>query len=413
MTAINTGLGGAVGLGENSYLGTTLTTGNYDDGSIQVDITSVFGPTGIDFFGTEYTSIYINTNGLVTFAGPNTTYDGTNIAALGQPALAPFWTDHDLRGGDPAGANNIYWDLDPANGTITITWYQVEAYQGPGANTFQVVITALDDGTFGVEYIYETIGFTQGFNAQAQVGLTDGGTNDFVVPGSGSGVAMAGFPTADLDPDSPFGTWDLFVNGSNVVCFLEGTLIETDIGPKPVQWLREGDMIATADHGFQRLKIALNSRFVATPKTQPIRIAANTLDNQQDLFVSPHHRVVIADPLCDLYFGASEVFVAAKDLIAVPGVSQAAGHKLVSYYHLLLENHEVIYANGHATESFFTGDMARLTLQKTRDAMRDAVAQHTKNTATARPSLNAYEARLLTLGMCKRAAQATALRGEG
>jgi hypothetical protein len=62
MATINTGLGGAQDLGENSFRGSPLTTGNYDDGAIRVDITSVFGPSGIDYFGTNYTSIYINTN---------------------------------------------------------------------------------------------------------------------------------------------------------------------------------------------------------------------------------------------------------------------------------------------------------------------------------------------------------------
>ncbi len=75
MATINTGLGGSQGVGEGSFRGTTLNTanggtGNYDDGSLRVNITSVFGPSGINYFGTNYTSIYINTNGLITFRQP-------------------------------------------------------------------------------------------------------------------------------------------------------------------------------------------------------------------------------------------------------------------------------------------------------------------------------------------------------
>lgn len=395
MASVNTGLGGPTGHGENSFLSTSLTSGNYDDGSVSVDITSVFGASGINFFGTSYTEIYINSNGLVTFEGSNTTYNGTDLSSLNQPALAPFWTDHDLRGGDPSGSNNIYWDLDPVNGNVTITWFEAEPYQGSGANTFQMVLSDEGGGTFGVEYIYEEIGFTNGFGAQAQVGVTDGGSNDFIVPGSGDATALSTFDEDTLDPDSPDGTWDLYVNDSTVVCFLEGTLIETDKGPKPVQWLRAREMIATADHGFRPLTAVLNSQFVACAHTLPIRIAAHAFDNAADLYVSPDHRVLIADPACDLLFGSFEVFVPAKYLVGLPGVSQEATPRKVSYFHLVMEEHEVIYANGQATESFFAGDMALITLRETHQKLEEAVLQGADATETARLTLKSYEAEVL------------------
>lgn len=404
MPAVNTGLGGPVGLGENSFLATALDAGNYDDGSIEVDVTSVFGG-GIEFFGTTYSSIFINSNGLITFEGPNTTYDGTDLATLDEPALAPFWTDHDLRGGDPAGSNNIYWDIDPVNDQITITWFEVEAYLGPGTNTFQVVLTDLGNGTVGIEYIYEDIGFTQGFNAQAQTGVTDGAGNDFIIPGSGDGTALANFGTADLDDDSPNGTWDLFINNGVVVCFLEGTLIETADGPKPVQWLRAGDMIATKDNGYQPLQVALNSRFVACERTLPICIAAHTFDNTQDLYVSPNHRVLIAHEACELLFGEAEVFAYAKHLVDFPGVSSATAPAKVSYFHLLFAKHEIIFANGHPSESFFVGDVATLTLEQSRNSMRDAAARHTSVTQTSRLTLKAFEAQLLVAYLTGRQGQ--------
>ena len=145
MPPVNSGLGGPAGYGENSFLGSSLDAGNMDDGSIEVDITSVFSG-GMNFFGTSYDSIYINSNGLITVEGPNLTYNGSDLSTLDEPAIAPFWTDIDISGGDASGSNNIYWDLDPANGTVTITWLDVEAYSNSvtGTNTFQVVLTALE-----------------------------------------------------------------------------------------------------------------------------------------------------------------------------------------------------------------------------------------------------------------------------
>ena len=68
MATMNTGMGGAAGYGTNVFSTTTKTAGNNDDGSINVDITSVFGAGGMDFYGTDYTSLYINSNGNITFS---------------------------------------------------------------------------------------------------------------------------------------------------------------------------------------------------------------------------------------------------------------------------------------------------------------------------------------------------------
>ena len=40
----------------------------------------------------------------------------------------------------------IYWDLDAAAGTVTITWDGVAPYNGSGANSFQIVLTDIGGG---------------------------------------------------------------------------------------------------------------------------------------------------------------------------------------------------------------------------------------------------------------------------
>ena len=194
--------GGPVDLGENNFLETPLVAGNLDDGTVEVDITTVF-PDGLNFFDVSYDSIFINSNGLITFEGPNTTFDAPELSTLDEPALAPFFTDINVSGGDPAGSNNIYWDLDPDNGTVTITYFEVESFNSTGTNTFQVVLTNAGDGTVGIEYIYENIDFTNGFVSEAQVGITDGGSNDIIVPGSGDAEALLNFPNSVLILTAP------------------------------------------------------------------------------------------------------------------------------------------------------------------------------------------------------------------
>lgn len=116
MATMNTGLGGTAGYGEQSFRTSTV-SGNLDDGFVNVNVTSVFGAGGMNINGTSYTSMFISSNGLITFASGVTSYTPTALTALGQPSLAPFWTDADINKG-----GEIYWDLDPTTGKITVTW---------------------------------------------------------------------------------------------------------------------------------------------------------------------------------------------------------------------------------------------------------------------------------------------------
>ena len=87
------GLGGSAGFGENA-----LVVGD-DNSSSAINITSVFGSQGLNFFGHDYTSIYINNNGNITFAGPSSTFTPSQITAgANNPIIAAFWADVDTRG---------------------------------------------------------------------------------------------------------------------------------------------------------------------------------------------------------------------------------------------------------------------------------------------------------------------------
>ncbi len=360
MALITTGLGGPQGVGEGSFRGSTLTTGNYDDGSIKVDITSVFGPSGIDYFGTNYTSIYINTNGLITFGGPVTTYTPTAISSLNYPAIAPFFTDVNITSGSATGLNNIYWDLDPASGKVTVTWLDVRAYSGSAANTntFQLVLSSTGSGNFEVEFIYQQIEWTNGYTGVAQIGLTDGGVNDYVVPGSGNSAAIQQYPTNDFATDDPNGVWSIRIKDGNPVCFVAGTLIDTPSGRRPIEALQEGDLVLTADHGAQPIRWIGGSHLLSVGNCRPIRIRAGHLDNDRELQVSRRHLLRVAGAPAELIFGEDEVFVAACDLIDGINVEEVTSQRTVTYYHLLLGSHEVVLAEGCGSESLRPGPQA-------------------------------------------------------
>lgn len=205
MATMVSGLGGPAGYGENVFSSSPKAAGGVDDGSVEIDVTSVFGAGGINFYGTSYTEIYLNSNGTISFGSPFTDYNTTNLGAETTPMLAPFFADVNVNSG-----GEIYWDIDTVNGTITMTWDAVAPYSGTGTNSFQVVLTDNGSGDFTVEYIYEDIQWTGGGGGDvADVGWTDGGSNDVWLDGSGNATELLAYDTNDFNGGDPDGTYEI------------------------------------------------------------------------------------------------------------------------------------------------------------------------------------------------------------
>ena len=181
---------------------------------------------------------------------------------------------------------------------------------------------------------------------------------DVVVGNDGSGNALLTFPSGEtvvLQGVSPaLAAGNLPAMG--IPCFAAGTLIRTPDGSRRVEDVRPGDLVATRDgaakvlwHGARELNAAdLND----APHLRPIRIAAGVLGNDRVLTVSPQHGILLRQ-------GGREVLVAARHLAgAVPGVRVAQGCRRVSYHHLLLPRHAILWAGGAECESFYPGPMA-------------------------------------------------------
>ncbi|MGM0988219.1 MAG: nidogen-like domain-containing protein [Pseudomonadota bacterium] len=208
---INT-LGGPHGFGENALH-------RNDDGyTSAIDITSVF-PQGLNFFGTTWNQIYVNNNGNITFQSGLYQFTpgaiGTDYSA---PIIAPFWGDVDTRGdaveptpgGNSAGTNQVWYDLDPQSGTVTVTWDDV-GYFGNHTdklNAFQLQLIDAGDGNFDMVFRYEDINWTTGDASGGRDGL-------------GGQVARAGFSAGDGQ-----NYYELYFSGDqNFMLGLEDTLL--------------------------------------------------------------------------------------------------------------------------------------------------------------------------------------------
>lgn len=205
MPTMNTGLGGPAGYGEGVYSSAPKAAGGVDDGSVEIDVTSVFGGGGINFYGTSYTEIYLNSNGTISFGSAFTDFNTTNLGAETTPMLAPFFADVNVNSG-----GEIYWDIDAVAGTITMTWDGVAPYSGSGNNSFQVVLTDNGSGDFTVEYIYQDIQWSGSAGGDAaDVGWTDGGSNDVLLDGSGIASDLLAYESNDFNSGDPNGTYEI------------------------------------------------------------------------------------------------------------------------------------------------------------------------------------------------------------
>lgn len=145
-----------------------------------------------------------------------------------------------------------------------------------------------------------------------------------------------------------------------VICFAPGTRIATAEGPRPIEGLRPGDRILTRDNGPQEVvwtgrRRMSGARLFAMPHLRPIRLRAGVFGQGQpdaDLIVSPQHRMLVRGPAARALFSTDEVLVTAEALVNDDSITVDQSLREVTYIHVMLERHNIVWANGLETESF-------------------------------------------------------------
>ncbi|MFQ6551387.1 Hint domain-containing protein [Aestuariibius insulae] len=223
-------------------------------------------------------------------------------------------------------------------------------------------------------------------NSSDTIGLYDPSSNTYIEADYNGGASRAiSYPAgatqigsgddlgSDIDGFSiqrdPDGS-DTVVNdaaptpGTRNLCFTQDTIFETPDGPRAIEELQPGDLLMTRDRGAQPIRwiwsgTHLSEAIAANPALNAIRIARGALGPNvpsRDIRLSRHHRILLSSKIAARVFGLRDVLVPAKDLLAVPGVDVAPIDGPITYYHILMERHEVLLANGLAAESLFLGD---------------------------------------------------------
>jgi len=155
-----------------------------------------------------------------------------------------------------------------------------------------------------------------------------------------------------------------------VICFTPGTRIVTPDGARQIEDLRPGDAIQTKDNGPQQViwtghRRMTGARLYAMPHLRPIRFRSGALGidrPDEDLLVSPQHRMLVKGAAAQSLFHAHEVLVAAEDLLNDGTICVDRTLREVTYVHVLMERHQIVWANGLETESFHPSNTALETV---------------------------------------------------
>ena len=136
-----------------------------------------------------------------------------------------------------------------------------------------------------------------------------------------------------------------------VPCFLRGTRILTSKGEIPVERISIGDHLVTKKGASLPVKWIGRRRFKKDAASNwpkgfmPVRVSQHALDGRsphRDLYLSPNHCLFI-----------DGILIPVDHLINGVSVTQAMPNDVleIEYFHIELETHEVILAEGAAVET--------------------------------------------------------------
>lgn len=237
---------------------------------------------------------------------------------------------------------------------------------------------------------------------------SSGGNLVLVFTPDGSMTTEDWFPPAG---EEQWGTGNIGIGdaASVYVCFCRGAMIETTSGSVPVENLGEGDEVISLLGRSTSIRWVGSACFsseqlVSSSNNRPVCIPSGALGNgspTSDLWVSPQHRILVQGHLAETLLGVPKVLVAAKHLDFGDLAKGKKRPAEVEYFHILLDKHDVLIANGAPAESLFLGDQAQTMLSDESLAEIEARfprEQHPEmwTGEVAAPTLTAAEAAVLS-----------------
>jgi len=126
------------------------------------------------FYGNTYSSLYVGSNGLITFGSGSSAFNNVGIPSYGPPNnfIAPWWDDL-----NPTAGGQAYYYWDEISQRFIVSFVGVPKYNYGGSLTFQAVL--YPDGQIDLNYsTMERVGPGSTMLAQATIGIENSDGTD-------------------------------------------------------------------------------------------------------------------------------------------------------------------------------------------------------------------------------------------
>ncbi|WP_371169398.1 Hint domain-containing protein [Aliiroseovarius sp. 2305UL8-7] len=293
--------------------------------------TDVSGSVGLDSFG------YRGGTGDDTFTDSGA--DGGTIRGRGgDDVLIGGTGDNQIRGGS-------------GNDTLIGGGGNDELNGGGGADTLIAGTSSgnlIGGGGADTIFVGENTSFVNAGNGNDSMVLPAGSTFSPFSPGSLDGSITL--------PSGAVITYLSVAEGNiSIACFAQGTLIRTPSGPVAVEDLVVGQRVDTLDDGPQPIRWISAQSVPGEGRFAPVRFDTGAIGNDAPLYVSAQHRMLISGWRCELMIGEPEALCAAT-LMCNDRTIRRVPVERVTYYHIMFDRHQVVFANNAPAESYFVGD---------------------------------------------------------
>lgn len=263
----------------------------------------------------------------------------------------------------PAGSSAAGFELELYNGTNGTVYDSYDLDDVPTAN---ICVDPVDGNTY---YLIDTPGLQNG--APDGIALVnDAGTVCEFISYEGTitgaaGTAADGITSTDVGVAEgaatpvgtsiqlqPGGTWLVGITETPKemnICFLEGTNILTNDGYRKIESLTIGSLVKTSSGKELPIKwIGIqtkNPAYIKQPiNAFPILIKKGAINESKpikDLYLSPNHALLVENLLIN-----------AGALVNGINIIQTRPKETFRYFHIELDSHELIVAEGIAAESY-------------------------------------------------------------
>ena len=271
------------------------------------NVASVALPFSMPLYGNNYGTVWIDTNGVVSFVNPNGSNAGNvNLPSAGLPnaAVYPFWTDLVVDGSASVRTE--------AGGTaphrrFVIEWRNLHVYGGSERVTFSTVLD--EDGTITFHYSgIDAVPFDRG--AAATVGIENTAGNAGLVYSFNQQLIQGGTAITYSPPLAPL---------TNVVT---GVVTQTGAGPAPgaTVTLNPGSVqtITGADGSYSFSRVAAGSYTVTASGACVNNTSANVVMDSGTKTVNLT-AVSRSDSFGYLCAATTGTFVAAANVLGLSG----------------------------------------------------------------------------------------------